>query len=236
MLEYRGSSVGAMRFYFLVGSAVRGPLTVELIRSWPGISPETPVCPEDRDHRKADNWRAAASYPQLLARPAAAPAEPDGGASPFWRSAAAKGLAARALAAAQAQETGRGEGGVGWARPSALLLPALALALLAFALRHRGRPESRPAPPRSSGPSTLMDQAAPLFLPAGLLPRDEAQSLRRCAWSIVIDGRPQIIVPADGRNLKVDARFSYDPKRRELRPANEAARGLLDIRRGHLNP
>ena len=50
---------------------------------------------------------------------------------------------------------------------------------------------------------------------------------------MVDGGGLQIILPADGMSLKAEARFSYDPKLRQLRPINESARGLLDIRRGY---
>ena len=75
-----------MRFFVLVGSAVRGPLTAEALRSLPGLSPETPVCPEDRDYKNQNNWKAASSYPQLLAQAGSELAPRDGGVSRFWRS------------------------------------------------------------------------------------------------------------------------------------------------------
>jgi len=216
-----------MRFFVLVGSAVRGPLADDEIRSLPGLCVETPVCPESRDHTKSGNWTVAASYPQLLAQPGAEVPEQDGGVFRFWRSAVAKERVAQALAAAKAQGAGRGRG---WFWLLALVLPLLALALLEL-----GQPDSRPAPQQTSRPPTLLEQAAPLFLPARL-PRDAAQRLRSAAGAMVVNGELQIVLPADGRSLKAEARFSYDSKRRELRPINEAARGLLDIRRGFPKP
>ena len=53
---------------------------------------------------------------------------------------------------------------------------------------------------------------------------------------VVVNGQQEIVLPADGRSLKAAARFRYDAKRRELRPLNEAACGLLDIRRAYLKP
>ena len=125
-----------------------------------------------------------------------------------------------------AKDQGAGKGG-GWFWLLVLILPFLALALLDLR-----QPASRPAPQRTNQPPTLLEQAAPLLLSARL-PRDEAQRLRRSAELMMIDGETQIVLPADGRNLKADACFSYDPKRRELRPINASARDLLDIRRGY---
>jgi hypothetical protein len=212
-----------MRFYVLFGSIVRGPLTLDIIRSLPEISPETPVCPENRDYKVQGNWKAAASYPQLLANPGAGAPERDGGASRFWRSAVARERVARALAAAKSQGAGQGRG---WIWLSAVAIPLLAIALLDLQ-----RAEVPQAPSRSSASSSSLGQAAPLFLPAGFS-RDEAQRLRSMASIMVVGVQQEIVLPADGRSLKSEARFSYDPKHRELRPINETARRLLDIRRG----
>ena len=212
-----------MLFFVLVGSAVQGPLAVDAIRSLPGFSPEIPVCPENRDHKEQNSWKAAASYPELFAQSGSEFKERDGGVARFWRSAVAKERVAQVLAAAKAREIGQGGG---WFWLLVLVIPFLVLALLDLR-----QPASRPAPQRTNQSPTLLEQAAPLFLPARLS-RDEAQRLRSSAGFIVVGGQPQIVLPADGRILKAEARFSYDSKRRELRPINEAARGLLDIRRG----
>jgi hypothetical protein len=128
------------------------------------------------------------------------------------------------MAAANTQEAGQ-SGGRLWLL--ALFIPLLALFLLDL-----GKPGSGPVPQRAPRPVTLLEQAAPLFLPARL-PRDEARRLRSSAGYMVVGDELQIVIPADDRSLKSEARFTYDPKRRELRPINEAARGLLDIRRGY---
>jgi hypothetical protein len=214
-----------MRFYILVGQAVRGPLTADDIRLLPGLSPDTPVCPEGRDHKDSSNWRAAASYPALFAVLAAGSPDRDGGASRFWRSAVAKGHAAQALAASEP----RAAGGGGWVWLLAAALPMLVIGYMDFS-----RPAVRPAPARSVPPPTPLDRATALF--TARLPRDEAQALRAAIGLVVVDGRQEIVLPADGRSLKATARFRYDAKRRELRPLNEAARGLLDIRRAHRKP
>ncbi len=127
-------------------------------------------------------------------------------------------------AAAKVQEAGQGRG---W-----FWLLALALPVLTFILLGRGQPGSKPAPLLTSQSPTFVEQAAPLFLPVRLS-RDEAQRLRSSAGFMVDGGGLQIILPADGMSLKAEARFSYDPKLRQLRPINESARGLLDIRRGY---
>ena len=124
--------------------------------------------------------------------------------------------------AGKAQGTGQGRG--------CFWLLALGLPFLASALLDLRSPDSPPAPLRTSQASTVLEQAAPLFLPARL-PRDEARRLLRAAELMVDSEQLQIILPADGRSLKSEARFSYDPKRRELRPINESARCFLDIRR-----
>jgi|GEM_PF-4970234 len=193
------------------------------MQSLPGFSPETPVCPEDRDPKNQNSWKAAVAYPELFAQPGSEVPDRDGGASRFWRAAVAKERVTQALAAAKAQGTGQG-GGWFW-------LLAVVLSLLALALLDLRQPASRSVPQRSNPLSTSLEQAAPLFLPARL-PRDEAQRLLSSAGFMVVGGQPQIVLPADGRSLKAEARFSYDPKRRELRPINEAARDWLDIRRG----
>ncbi|MBI5241826.1 MAG: hypothetical protein HY926_15240 [Elusimicrobia bacterium] len=202
---------------------MRGPLTAEQVRSLPGLAPETPVCPEGHDPARSRDWTAAASYPQLLAGLADDVPQGDGGAARFWKSAVAKERVAAALAAAAPREAGSG-GTPLWLL--AAMLPILVFGLLS--LGGRGPRPAPPAPPRAA-PRNLLEQAAPLLFPARLA-RDEGARLLGSAGLAFLGPRTEIVLPADGRLLKSEARFSYDPARRELRPTNEAARGLLDLR------
>jgi hypothetical protein len=181
------------------------------------------VCPEDRDFRDQNNWKTAASHPQLLSQSGAEALDRDGGASRFWKSAVARERVSQALSAAHVQG--------GPQRRRWLWLLAVVIPLLAIVLLNHRQEQSLPEPQRANAPTNALEQAAPLFLPARL-PRGEAQSLRSSAAIMVVGVQQQIVLPADGKSLKAEARFSYDPKLRELRPINEAARHFLDLRRG----
>jgi hypothetical protein len=217
-----------MRFFVLIGSSLQGPLTPEQVRLLPGMVPDTPVCPEDRDHKRSANWSAAASYPQLLADAGPRLPERDGGVLRFWQSAIAKERAARALVPAGPR---RARSESRWLWLSVLVLPGLIAGWLAL-----GAPRSpRLAPEPPARPATVLDQAAPLLMPLGI-PRDEAQALLATLRLSITAGRREIVLPADGRRLKYEARFSYDQARRELRPTNKAGRELLDIRQAYRKP
>jgi len=215
-----------MRFFVLLGRSPQGPLSADDIRRLPGLSPDTPVCPEDRDPLQVGNWTAAFSSPELFPRPRAAAPDVDGGASRYWQSALAKQRVAEAYAAAKKPAP---EPGSAWPWLLALA-PILGLVLLSL-----GRTPPRPAPSPSPREPTVIEQAAPLLLPA-CIPDPEAAELCGRASVTTAPGRRQIRLRADGRRLKVDALFSFDTERQELKPLNDAARGLADIRRGCRTP
>ena len=214
-----------MRYFVFLDRVFRGPLTAEEVRALPGFSGATPVCREDRDRAISGHWTAAAYCRGLLGPSGRRLPAADGGVARYWSCATAQALVQDALAAARRRPSPKSKRP---ARP--LLRPLAGLFLILAAAGASTMSTSRPAPPPRQ-PLPVDGGLAARVIPS-CMPEEAARELRERIRVVRAGRRLEVTIPADGSRLKEDAVFDVDPDRQELRPLSEAARRLLDVRRG----
>jgi hypothetical protein len=227
LLAHPAAADKPQRFYIRMGPAARGPFPASDIAGLQVFSGLALVCPEGRDPADRRNWAPAKTFEALrsaIAQRPNRPASMDWGPEPSPSSAvkpAPKAAPEDPGSTAPAQKSS-------WAVPGSVLA-AIAVFFLVFLLRKPTEPtESAPARPPEH-PIPMVRDAVRVIMP-NCLSGNDRRTLVRNASLIMEDGENRIRIPPDGKKIHGEAVFAYNPQTHWLRPLNDDAWRLADIR------